>query len=132
MADLIFKLINLAKEFSQKHTVSIYELLQKTSYLKVADQISEQDLYKGLAIHPDFISDWLEYSEDKRTDDGWYFKLSDRNKYLVGSVNESGITETEYNDKIEACAVFVKKELDLIACAMHSKGNMHIKGNSPG
>lgn len=121
MADLIFKLINIAKEFSQKHTVSIYELLQKTSYLKVAGQISEQDLYEGLATHPDFVSDWLEYSENKRTDGGWYFKLSDRNKYLVGSVNESGITETEYDDKIEACAVFVKQELDLIACAMHAK-----------
>lgn len=113
MEDLIFKLIRLAREFSQKRTVSINELLQKTGYSKIASHISEKDLYKQLAVHPEFVGDWLEYSQDKRCDDGWYFKLSDK-KYLVGYVGKNRNAETEYDDKIKACADFVKQELDQI------------------
>lgn len=102
------------RDFSQKRTVSIYDLLQQTGYSKVAENISEQDIYQELAKNPDFVDDWLVYSEDKRTTGGWYFKKGDKNKYLVGCVDETGVTETEYADKIKACAKFVKQELNVI------------------
>lgn len=113
MTNLTFKLISLAREFTQNNTVSIYDLLQETGYAKIAGQVSEQDLYEELSAYPGFANDWLEYSEDKRCT-GWYFKLNDDNNYLVGFFDESGCTETEYNDKLKACATFVKHELDEI------------------
>jgi hypothetical protein len=114
MSDLIFKLINLARDFSQKRTVSIYELLQQAGYMEAVGKISDQDIYRELVAAPDFADDWLEYSEDKRTSNGWYYKQTDNGKYLVGYVDESGKTETEYDDKIKACSKFIKQELDAI------------------
>lgn len=115
MANLIFKLISLVRDFSQMHTISIYELLRQTGYPKVADQITEQDVYKELLANQNFVNDWLEYSEDKRTDGGWYFKRAGNGKFLVGCVGDTGAIETEYCDKIKACAKFIKQELDVIA-----------------
>jgi hypothetical protein len=114
MENLILKLISLAREFSQKYTVSIYGLLLQTGYSNMADQISEKDLYNELAEHPDLANDWLVYSQDKRCDTGWYFKSKDVNKYLVGCVNKNGNAESEYDDKLKACAAFIKHELDVL------------------
>ncbi len=114
MAELIFKLISLVRDFSQKNTISIYELLRQSGYSKAAKQVSEQELYKALEGSPSFVNDWLQYSEDKRTNCGWYFKKGDEDKYLVGYVDDISVTETEHNDKIKACAKFIKQELDFI------------------
>lgn len=115
MTHLIFKLVSLVRDFNQIRTVSIYELLQHIGYTKNADQITEQDLYKELVANPSFVDDWLEYSEDKRTDGGWYYKQATSGKYVVGCVGNTGIAVTEYEDKIKACAKFIKEELDVIA-----------------
>ena len=115
MANLILKLISLVRDFNQIRTVSIYELLQQTGYPNSAGQIAEQDLYKELVANPSFVNDWIEYSEDKRTDGGWYFKQAASGKYLVGCAGNTGIAETEYDDKIKACAKYIKQELDVIA-----------------
>jgi hypothetical protein len=111
----MFKLISLVRDFSQLRTISIYELLQQTGYPKIADQITEQDIYKELLANQSFVNDWLEYSEDKRTDKGWYFKQAGDGKYLVGCVGNTGTIETVYDDKIKAGSKFIKQELDVIA-----------------
>lgn len=113
MTDTILKLISLPQAFSRRSTVSMYDLLHEVGYANIAGQISKQDLYQKLLVYPDFVNDWLEYSENKRCA-GWYFKLNDANKYAVGCIDENGNTETEYDDKLKACAVFVKQELDQI------------------
>lgn len=92
----------------------MHELLEQTEYTKVAGQISEQDIYEELSVNPEFADDWLEYSENKRTDGGWFFKQDDKNKFLVGRIDKTRITQTEYEDKIKACAKFIKQELDAI------------------
>jgi len=91
----------------------MYELLQQVNYADVASQISEQDLYKELLVHPDFADDWLEYAEDKRCA-GWYFKSNDKGEYLVGYLDENKDSETQYQDKLKACAAFLKHELDVV------------------
>lgn len=113
MSNITVKLIGLAREFSQKYTISMYELLQQMNYVNVAGQISEQDLYKELLTYPDYTDDWLEYSEDKRCA-GWYFKSNNMGEYLVGYLDENKSRETQYEDKLKTCAAFLKHELDVI------------------
>ena len=113
MSNITVRLLGLARELSQKNTVSMYELLQQINCSNMAGQISEQDLYKELLAHPDYADDWLEYSEDKRCA-GWYFKTDDEGKYLVGYIDEKKDSETPYGDKLKACAVFLKHELNVI------------------
>ncbi|HMV12471.1 MAG TPA: hypothetical protein PKD88_12365 [Nitrosomonas sp.] len=108
--DILYKLITLPREFSQLNTVSMYDLLKRTGYADLSKSISEDDLYEKLLAHPEVITDWLEYSEDKRCA-GWYFRSSNSDRYLVGYYGNGESFETEYSDKLKACAVFIKHEL---------------------
>jgi len=114
MKELILNVINLPRDFLQKETISMYALLEETGYFDIADQVSEQDLYDNLVIFPDFANDWFQYSQDKRCDDGWYIKLSDNNKYLVGCLDTDNNIEIEFDEKLKACATYIKRELDKI------------------
>jgi hypothetical protein len=120
MTQGVFKLICLARDFSQSGTLSMYDLLLQTGYSKAAGMISEGDIYMELADHPELIDSWLEYSENKRSDDGWYFKIVDKNKYLVGCLGSTSAALTEYDSKIRACANFIKYELDSIITPLTS------------
>jgi len=113
MTRLTIKLVGLAREFSQQNNLSIYELLQKINYHKVSDKISENDLYNELLRNPSYADDWLEYSQGKRCF-GWYFKEDEDGKYQIGHFDGSRCSEVNYEDKLEACAIFLKKELDVI------------------
>lgn len=120
----VMQLINIPRNFFQKLTASMYDLLKETGYFKNETQISEQDIYTALVSHPELTDDWMQYSEDKRCL-GWYFKRDNKNKYLVGCLSKNGVTiETEYDDKLMACAVFIKRELDQIS----RKSTKSIKG----
>jgi hypothetical protein len=93
--------------------LSIYELLKRTGYFDVADKISEKDIYDELILYPDFVDDWLRYSTDKRGSSGWYFTLGTKG-YLVGFFSKDGDSRTVYDDKLHACAIFIKHELEEI------------------
>ncbi|WMJ08682.1 hypothetical protein [Nitrosomonas sp. sh817] len=111
--DILYKLITLPREFSLQQTVSMHDLLQRTGYANISKLISEQDLYEEILSYPDVVTDWLDYSEDKRCV-GWYFCSSDSNEYLVGYLDDDERIETKYTDKLKACAVFIKQELNEI------------------
>ena len=114
MDSMPHKLIMLPRKFSQKHAISMHSLLEITGYDDTY-QVSEQEIYNALISNSGFVDDWLQYSEDKRCT-GWYFKL-DGSKYLVGYLSESGVTENEirYDDKLKACAYFIKQELKVLS-----------------
>jgi hypothetical protein len=57
----------------------------------------------------------LIYSSDKRTGSGWYILDAGDGKYQVGFYPEdNNIHVREYTDLNEACAVFIKQELEAI------------------
>jgi uracil-DNA glycosylase len=70
---------------------------------------------KELTRHSECISFWLNLSEGKRSDSGWYFRQIDNCKYVVGYFSPKGNLEiTEYLNEIEACAAFIKREIEAI------------------
>ena len=110
---IINKILRIVKDFNNS-TVSIHDLLEQTKYSKHANQISEHDLYTKLKASPGIVNDWFSYSEDKRTDRGWYIKQINKNTFIVGFLDETGKKEFKYRDKLKACAKFIKHEIDMI------------------
>ncbi|MGN6637733.1 MAG: hypothetical protein ACTHJ8_02405 [Mucilaginibacter sp.] len=112
--DTIIKIINLPYSFYNLETVSIYSLLKGTDYFQFHDQINVDDISKELSNAPEVINNWLTWSENKRVDTGWFFEINN-GQCRVGYVSAGKVTKTEtYQDKIYACATFIKYEIESI------------------
>ena len=111
--DILVDLIRLPRMFNAGD-VSMYELLRQTGYFELHDQISEAAIRQTLDWHPECVDDWISYSEDKRTSSGWFIKQENSAKYRVAYFSCEGDKglQTSYVDRIEACAAFIKHELE--------------------
>lgn len=116
LTEVIAKLIHLPREFKMRGNVSIFSLLKESGYFEVHNLISPEEIRSALAIEPEYVDEWLAYSEDKRTSQGWYFLRDEGGGYVVGYFNSlSGDKlRTKYVDQLEACTNFIKKEVDTI------------------
>jgi len=112
---IINKVISLCAEFYNKRNVSIYTLLKETGYFDMYNQINETDILYELIIHPEFINNWFSWSENKRSQSGWYIKRNENSTYAVGffPVNID-IPLLVYSDIKEACAAFIIREIEEI------------------
>lgn len=112
--DIINKIILIPHKFNELKNISFYELLKETGYFQVYDKILEKMILKKLSLFPKYIEEWIIYSEDKRTNSGYYIK-QEGNNYIVGYLNNKGKSmQKKYSDKIEACASFIKYEIEEI------------------
>jgi hypothetical protein len=111
--DILIDLVHLPRRFDASG-MSIYELLRQTGYFEMYDEILEADIRETLAQHPECVDEWISYSGDKRTSSGWYIKQEDSTIYKVGCLSPKGgkSIETSYVDHTDACAAFIKHELE--------------------
>lgn len=116
MSNVVAGLIFIPRKHQHLGNVSMYNLLKETDYFKAHDQITEASIHEELSKHPECIDEWMRYSEDKRTSSGWYFKQEDEGTYIVGYfADEKGKSiKLKFTDRIEACAAFIKRELESI------------------
>jgi hypothetical protein len=109
---VIRNIICLPKRFSEENA-SIYYLLKGSGYFELHNQISEADIFEELTQHLEYIEQWLNLSENKRSCSGWYFKQKDSGKYVVGYFPLKGnLKPTEYLNEVEACSAFIKREIE--------------------
>ncbi|MEM8938575.1 MAG: hypothetical protein AAGC64_04410 [Bacteroidota bacterium] len=114
---IIDKILNLPEKlYSPDNDQSMYSLLQNAGYFESHSDIDENSIKEALEQQPQHVDQWLQCSEDKRVDSGWFFTQNNDRKYLVGFLDANkGITEKmEYSDRKSACAVFIKRELESI------------------
>jgi hypothetical protein len=104
---------SMARQFYNQHNVSINALLKDSGYCDFYDQITEQDIYLALSRCSDCTGYWMQWSEDKRTESGWYIRLNETGKYVVGYFEKnSQLKEIEFDDLTKSCASFIKHELE--------------------
>ena len=105
--------IHLAKKFSEVSDVNIYSLLKDTGYFELHDLVSEAAIRDAILRSPECINQWYSFSEDKRSSAGWYFRR-DNDSYMVGfiSSNSKAIPSIRYADQAEACASYIKREIE--------------------
>lgn len=110
----ILNIIHLSSDFrAHDNNQSIYNLLESTGYFLNFDQISIDAIQTELRKHSKVIEEWLEWSESKRSNSGWYFK-NDNEKSVVGYYTglEDTSSSINYSDLHEACATFIKNEIE--------------------
>lgn len=114
-SNLIKSILSLPEKFHALGNASIYSLLKETGYFEIHRQINEAAILDELNKHPEYINHWLNWSDDKRTTSGWYFKQNENGKYVVGYFpTREESKQIEYSDSKEACAAFVKREIEEI------------------
>ena len=113
---IIEKIIHLPKVFRSLGNKSIHELLRDTGYFEIADQINEEGISKVLKRHPECIKEWKLFSDNKRASSGWYLKELDNHRHIVGyfELKNGNTTDVEFSDNNEACAFFIKHEIENI------------------
>ena len=107
----LIELIYIPRRVCQDPAVSVHDFLKDAGYFEIRAQISEKNIYDVLVFHPDLVEDWLQYSEDKRSDHGWYFIKKSEGKYIVGYLSKESDMVFEYNDELKACSSFINREL---------------------
>ena len=110
--EIAAKVIGMPRQFSIRGDISIYKILEQSGYFENHVAITASEIRKALRAKPGSIQFWLQYSEDKRTSGGWYFKYNDDGSFSIG--NLKGEPETLFLDGIDACAEYIKKEIEEI------------------
>lgn len=110
---VIRRIIYLPGQFQKIGDVSIYSLLKESGYFELHNEINEADIIREIIVNPQCISQWMTWSDNKRSNEGWYFKQSKEGKYIVGYFpQKEGAKMREYSDINDACATFIKLELE--------------------
>lgn len=119
--ELIVNVLSLPRKLKTLSHVSLQELLKRTGYFKAYTWVTEASLRVMLKRHPEYIDDWVAYSEDKRASTGWYIKRAEMKLDIVGFYSDQvgRRRDTTYLDPIAACAAFIKHEIeDMRTCAV--------------
>jgi hypothetical protein len=90
--------------------VSLRAALRSTGYTEHRPTLSPADLLPIIGRDPSLVEEWISYSEDKRTDGGWYI-LRD------GTIGRLGkpATKRQFESIHRAVAEYVILELDFWA-----------------
>ena len=94
--------------------LSLRDALSQTRYREIRPALVESLLVTYLKDDPTLIEEWLLYSEDKRTDGGWYL-LRDG---TIGQVRRRG-DEIRFPSLEQAVAAYIVRELDFWANLSH-------------
>jgi hypothetical protein len=108
---------SLARDYRGKN-MSPMALLAASGYRKHRDTIDVAKIRKYVEQHPELVGDWMAYSDNKRTSTGCcFYAESSSGPYVLSyfpSRNPSK-TDQKYSNESEACAVYIKYELESIA-----------------
>jgi len=88
---------------------SLREVVHSSGYADLRGQFAPRELAAYLRARPEVIAQWVAYSEDKRTSDGWYL----RPPYSLGRISSEPppMHEVKHVDLAAACAAFIIAEL---------------------
>ena len=96
---------------------SPFDLLKQTGYFELHDQLSVSDIREALTRDPACVQEWMQYCSDRRTSSGWYIRLNDEELYEIGYFDikaDHDINRVQYENAIDACAAFIKREIESI------------------
>src|SRR5258708_39660042 len=100
--------------FRSRNPVSLLGLVQASGYPGHEAEIGVEALRAALLGRPGIVSAWLVYSAEKQANWGWFFEGPDKGCYLVGSRTRSLECPISTQDAAEACAYFIKAELEAV------------------
>src|SRR5712672_3119829 len=87
--------------------ISLRDALRITNYAEHRPRVAAADLLPLIEADPSLVEEWMSYSEDKRTDGGWYLQRNG----VVGRVSKAR-PEHQFDTIEHAVAEYVLLELD--------------------
>ncbi|MFL5741037.1 MAG: hypothetical protein ACJ75B_12520 [Flavisolibacter sp.] len=108
--DLIKKIISLPKKYYTEGNSSIHSLLEQIDHFK-EEELNEEEIADALSQNPSCIVDWLRWSEDKRSSEGWYL-VEENGKYVLGYYPGGKFKQQVNTNGADACAAFILRELN--------------------
>jgi hypothetical protein len=120
----IRKICELPIAFSRGNK-SPFELALKSGFVFIKKKDSLEFIKRNLENQISLIDWWQQWSEDKRTDNGYFLKIGDKN--IVGYVdyNKNGlIKEVEYDSELDACSEYILLEVSNILKIRINKKNI--------
>jgi len=91
---------------------SAYSVLREIGYFQFFEKIDKAAISDALRKRPECIKLWIQWSQDKRTNSGWYLEMDDNGDYVVGHFPDNGLGRSTYPDPIAAAAEFIKLEIE--------------------
>jgi hypothetical protein len=88
--------------------VSMEEALRRTCYRKLRSGIDHAKIVAALQARPQAVHDWIMYSQDKRTNGGWYI---DPESCRIGRHGHENSTYS-FGTLTDAVAAYILHELD--------------------
>lgn len=121
--DIALAVVTLPTDM-QVRNVSPFKLLTDSGYCIRPEEVAEREVAEALASSPGLLDHWVVYSGDKRTDSGWYIQQIPEG-WQVGHWSRTHRFQhvATYTDKLEACARFIKLEIEDIRGRCPSKAN---------
>jgi hypothetical protein len=107
---ITLKIIQLPATFRRVGDRSIISLLQEIRYFEIHTDIDELKILEVIKEHPEYVKDWVEWSEGNRASEGPYLRQNDDGRGLVGYY--PGNDFKVYSDMYIACAAFIKLEIE--------------------
>ena len=111
--DVVEKVCSIPTDHHRRDDVSVVYLLEESGYDAVRDAITVPIIQQRLQAQPHLIDVWAGYSEDQRCSSGWFF---DDRRYATGHYSSSAGRSQEqvFSERSQACAEFIKHELESI------------------
>lgn len=114
LQQVVNKIIALPHDFSALRNKSQNQLVMESGYCGGHEHVTEKMIADALATQPRRTGEWLLFSENKRTPEGW-FLINEAGRFFVGTFTTKGGYKkalTEYPDLEGACAAFIKREIE--------------------
>lgn len=114
--EFVDDVVSLAARYREQEALSIHEMLKRTGYSERRAFLTVEAIRKVLARSPEYLREWLDYSADKRSNGGWYIRV-ENGGFEVGNLDSAGCVaeRRSYSDPEEACAAFIRHELEQVA-----------------
>jgi hypothetical protein len=92
----------------------LLQLVRETGYDQQCTEIDVEEIWAGIADREGIIAEWLQFSREKDANWGWFFQGPYQGYFLTGSLTRTLEGPINTPDATEACAYFIKAELDSI------------------
>ncbi len=113
--DIVAELVLLPRNLNSRRDVSAYSLVRETGYFKSHQEVTSNAIHQTVVMTPELVTEWLSYSEDKRTNEGWFFQRGPEGFQVGRLASDSSLHSlVNYTDEFIACAAFIKHEAESI------------------
>lgn len=115
LTETVARVGQLARDFHTAGSRSPDALFESSGYREQRRSVGEAQLADYFAHNPELVDHWLIYSSDKRCD-GWYLCEDADGAYRLGCFpSERSKQERRFTSRVEACAAYVKIEMESFA-----------------